>query len=172
MELPWSATLPISPALRSQWQSLLDKNDVIGAVNLFPTIWNSLRVSCSWIVNNQLPKKNKGLNHMTHTILVIPYLALTEVRAQFQDIVDMVNRLQPAQFFASSSRVFKSSAHKKLNLKILALSESLDQFALSDNHVRNCIELINTEDTQKVSIAPTLITYAYEIGQSNHRMVK
>ena len=61
MELPWSATLPISPALRSQWQSLLDKNDVIGAVNLFPTIWNSLRVSCSWIVNNQLPKKNKGL---------------------------------------------------------------------------------------------------------------
>jgi len=134
MELPWSATLPISPALRSQWQSLLDKNDVIGAVNLFPTIWNSLRVSCSWIVNNQLPKKNK---------------ALTEVRAQFQDIVDMVNRLQPAQFFASSSRVFKSSAHKKLNLKILALSESLDQFALSDNHVRNCIELINAEDAQK-----------------------
>ena len=66
MELPWSATLPISPALRSQWQSLLDKNDVIGAVNLFPTIWNSLRVSCSWIVNNQLPKKNKGL--MTHSL--------------------------------------------------------------------------------------------------------
>ena len=71
MELPWSATLPISPALRSQWQSLLDKNDVIGAVNLFPTIWNSLRVSCSWIVNNQLPKKNKGLikyeaYYMTH----------------------------------------------------------------------------------------------------------
>ena len=97
---------------------------------------------------------------MTHTILVIPYLALTEVRAQFQDIVDMVNRLQPAQFFASSSRVFKSSAHKKLNLKILALSESLDQFALSDNHVRNCIELINTEDTQKVSIAPKFITYS------------
>ena len=73
MELPWSATLPISPALRSQWQSLLDKNDVIGAVNLFPTIWNSLRVSCSWIVNNQLPKKNKGLNHMTHTLWLIHY---------------------------------------------------------------------------------------------------
>ena len=76
MELPWSATLPISPALRSQWQSLLDKNDVIGAVNLFPTIWNSLRVSCSWIVNNQLPKKNKGsikydsyyMNHFTWLI--------------------------------------------------------------------------------------------------------
>ena len=98
---------------------------------------------------------------MIYLTWLIKNSALTEVRAQFQDIVDMVNRLQPAQFFASSSRVFKSSAHKKLNLKILALSESLDQFALSDNHVRNCIELINAEDAQKVSvqIAP-IITYA------------
>ena len=103
----------------------------------------------------------------SNIIWLIKNSALTEVRAQFQDIVDMVNRLQPAQFFASSSRVFKSSAHKKLNLKILALSESLDQFALSDNHVRNCIELINAEDAQKVSmkIAP-IITYAKSTNEN------
>ena len=60
LELPWSATLPISPPLRSQWQKLLDSGDVIGAINLFPTIWHSLKASTIWILNKQLPAKTKG----------------------------------------------------------------------------------------------------------------
>ena len=60
-------------------------------------------------------------------------------------------RLYPKKFYSNSPSVISGSLQKKLNLRIMALSEALDQFALSDNHVRNCIDLIKSDDVQKVS---------------------
>ena len=73
---------------------------------------------------------------------------MTEAKSQFLTIIQMVNELVPSQFY--TNHPIPPKILKKLNLKVLALSESLDQFALSDNHVRNCIDLINSDDAQKV----------------------
>ena len=54
------------------------------------------------------------------------------------------------QFYSNSPGVISGGMQKKLNLRIMALSESLDHFALSDSHVRNCIDLISSDDIQKV----------------------
>ena len=149
LELPWSATLPISPPLRSNWQKLLDNGDIIEAINLFPTIWHSIKASTNWILNKQLPAKTRGDQILIGNFVTNYYLAMTEAKSQFLTIIQMVNELVPSQFY--TKHPIPSNIIKKLNLKVLALSESLDQFALSDNHVRNCIDLINSDDAQKVS---------------------
>ena len=59
-------------------------------------------------------------------------------------------KFHPPKFYSNSPNVISGSLQKKLNLRIMALSEALDQFALSDNHVRNCIDLIKSDDVQKV----------------------
>ena len=81
-QLPWSATLPISPQLRSQWQKYIDQGDIINLVNLFPTIWSCLKLSTNWIVEKQPASKTK---------------ATKDIRSHFATVVKLVNNITPPQ---------------------------------------------------------------------------
>ena len=77
LDLPWCATLPIAPPLRAQWQKLIENGESVKALQIFPNIWNSLRVSTNWILtttqeqlkNKQNNPKGKDLTYYFYDIL-------------------------------------------------------------------------------------------------------